>query len=508
MNRESALSRNIILVLIVSLAVIIVAVGVVMLLFPPQPDVVPTLNANVESTGNVVYIYHDGGTPLQKDRTIIMINGQEIPESSITFLHSQDWPWTAGKTLRAVYSGADTPGLVQVIYSSGSQQQLIYSTEIQGPQQTPIPISTIQAPQPATSAVTAIPTTLTSPGVTPVILPPGSLAPQPPISAFNAEPQSGQYPLSVSFADVSSGSPDTWLWYFGDGESSTERNPVHTYRNAGTYTVTLTVSNPYGSSTKTKPDYITSGLIPAANFVATPGEGPAPLEVRFNDLSTGNPTSWSWDFGDGTTSTEHNPSHTYYTPGSYSVTLSVSNQFGTNSRYLTNYMKVTEPVILDVFIDNCRNGYLVPDGYLQFTVTDFDAQIKIAGSIYRFREGDTVQLFIGNPENGEIDVNANGITSFSFDDVRMYVNGEFAERGIVSSIYVPRFEGLKSTFTLFVPAGEPDILMYVNGGRVFNGDGKRISVINLKQDSSGRMYYSQRIGNVGYRGGADAYKLG
>ncbi len=60
MNRESALSRNIVLVLIVSLAVIVVAVGVVLLLFPPQPDVVPTLNANVESSGNIVYIYHDG----------------------------------------------------------------------------------------------------------------------------------------------------------------------------------------------------------------------------------------------------------------------------------------------------------------------------------------------------------------------------------------------------------------------------------------------------------------
>jgi PKD repeat protein len=507
MNRESALSRNIVLVLIVSLAVIVVAVGVVLLLFPPQPDVVPTLNANVESSGNIVYIYHDGGTPLQKDRTIIRINGQEIPESSINFLHSQDWPWTPGKTLRAVYPGTDAPGLVQVIYSSGNNQQLIYSTEIQSPQQTPIPISTIQTPPPATSTVTAVPTTA-SPGVTPIILPPGTLAPQPPICAFNAEPKSGQYPLEVSFTDTSSGTPTAWLWNFGDGESSTEQNPVHIYKNAGTYTVTLTVNNPYGTSSRTIPDFISAGVIPSANFVGTPKEGPEPLDVQFNDLSTGSPVRWNWEFGDGKSSTDHNPTHTYYTSGAYSVTLTVENQFGTNTRIQTNYVKVSEPMVTDVFIENCRNGYLIPDGYLQFVVSDFNAQIKIAGSIYRFKEGDTVQLFIGDSEKGEIDVNANGITTFSFDDVRMYVNGEFAERGIVSSIYVPKFEGLKSTFTLVVPAGEPDILMFANGARVFNQDGKKITVINLKQDTSGKMYYVKKTGSVNYKGGADGYQLG
>ncbi len=507
MNRESALSSSIVLVLIVSLAVIIVAVVVVLFLFPPQPDVVPTLNANVESSGNIVYIYHDGGSALQKERTIIRINGEEIPQSSINFLHSQDWPWTAGKTLRAVYSGADAPGLVQVIYSGGSQQELIYTTEIQIPQQTPIPISTIQTPLPTTPPPTATPASV-SPGVTQIVTEPGTLAPQPPISAFSAEPRSGQYPLTVSFSDISTGSPDSWLWNFGDGESSTEQNPAHTYRNTGTYPVTLTVSNPYGSNTRTKADYIAAGTIPAANFVGMPKDGAAPLEVQFNDLSTGNPGSWSWDFGDGQISTGHNPSHTYYSPGIYSVTLTVSNQFGTNTRIQTNYTRVTEPVIVDVYLANCRNGYLVPDGYLQFMVADSDAWIKISGSIYRFMEGDTVQLFISDLEKGEIDVNANGITSFTFDDVRMYVNGEFAERGIVPGINVPRFEGLKSTFTLVVPAGETDILMFSNGGRVFNTDGKKITIINLKQDSSGKMYYSRKTGDVGYRGGADGYQLG
>ncbi len=83
--------------------------------------------------------------------------------------------------------------------------------------------------------------------------------------------------------------PDRLVVEFGDGESSTEQNPVHIYKNAGTYTVTLTVNNPYGMSSRTIPDFISAGVIPSANFVGNTKEGPAPLDIQFNDLSTGSP---------------------------------------------------------------------------------------------------------------------------------------------------------------------------------------------------------------------------
>ncbi|RKY56314.1 MAG: hypothetical protein DRP89_01620, partial [Candidatus Neomarinimicrobiota bacterium] len=69
-----------------------------------------------------------------------------------------------------------------------------------------------------------------------------------------------------------------------------------------------------------------SGTVPtiSAGFTASPLSGTTPLEVQFTDLSTGNPTSWAWDFGDGSTSTVQNPSHTYESVGSYTVMLTVS----------------------------------------------------------------------------------------------------------------------------------------------------------------------------------------
>ncbi len=78
-----------------------------------------------------------------------------------------------------------------------------------------------------------------------------------PVAAFSAVPTSGSAPLNVSFTDESTGSPTSWKWYFGDSTNSTDQNPVHTFSKPGIYTVSLTVNNPGGSSTKTISAYVT-----------------------------------------------------------------------------------------------------------------------------------------------------------------------------------------------------------------------------------------------------------
>jgi PKD repeat protein len=75
-------------------------------------------------------------------------------------------------------------------------------------------------------------------------------------AGFVASPIRGKPPLAVQFTDRSKGDPTTWLWQFGDGETSNEQNPSHTYTDVGKYTVTLEVSNSRGSDTETKPGYI------------------------------------------------------------------------------------------------------------------------------------------------------------------------------------------------------------------------------------------------------------
>ncbi|MBI4775968.1 MAG: PKD domain-containing protein [Deltaproteobacteria bacterium] len=80
--------------------------------------------------------------------------------------------------------------------------------------------------------------------------------PDPPVAAFSGSPTSGAAPLSVSFTDQSTNNPTSWSWNFGDGSNSSAQNPTHTYSSPGNYTVTLTVSNAYGSDSETKSNYI------------------------------------------------------------------------------------------------------------------------------------------------------------------------------------------------------------------------------------------------------------
>jgi YVTN family beta-propeller protein len=79
---------------------------------------------------------------------------------------------------------------------------------------------------------------------------------------------------------------------------------------------------------------------PTAAFSASPTSGKAPLTVKFTDKSTNNPTSWSWKFGDGTTSTTQSPSHTYSKAGKYTVNLTVTNSAGSNTSTKSSYINV------------------------------------------------------------------------------------------------------------------------------------------------------------------------
>lgn len=152
-------------------------------------------------------------------------------------------------------------------------------------------------------------------------------------------------PATVAFQDKSTGTtPLTYLWEFGDGATSTEVNPRHTYTRKGPYTVKLTVTNYYGSSTETKTNYIWIGMAPNAGFTGIPTTGNAPLTVAFTDRSTGYPVSWNWNFGDGQSSVEQNPTHTYWAGGDYTVSLVATNEYGATTAVNDYYIHVIPPL--------------------------------------------------------------------------------------------------------------------------------------------------------------------
>lgn len=91
---------------------------------------------------------------------------------------------------------------------------------------------------------------------------------------------------------------------------------------------------------------------PSANFTATPLSGCAPLVVTFTDASTGSPTAWDWDLGNGTLSTQQNPTTTYFNSGFYTITLTVTNAAGSNTIIKTQYIKVDDKPIVDFLASN------------------------------------------------------------------------------------------------------------------------------------------------------------
>jgi YVTN family beta-propeller protein len=166
-----------------------------------------------------------------------------------------------------------------------------------------------------------------------------------PTADFSGSPTTGNGPTTVKFTDKSTGLPTLREWLFGDGGYTTSQipiNPVHTYENAGNYNVSLKVKNDWGINKVEKSKYINiTAFPPDAHFRINPTQGLVPLTVQFTDKTTGVPTSWYWDFGDGTDSTLQNPVHSYNTAGIYTPILAASNNYGTSTKTSTVPITVT-----------------------------------------------------------------------------------------------------------------------------------------------------------------------
>ena len=172
---------------------------------------------------------------------------------------------------------------------------------------------------------------------------------QAPIADFAADNVIVSEGETVTFTDLSENTPNSWVWTFEGGTpaNSTDQSPVVTYSTAGTYDVSLVVSNIAGTSSEVlKTEYITVDQLPAADFMAdkvliTEGE-----TVTFTDLSGNTADSWNWTFEGGTpaASTDQSPVVIYAIPGTYDVTLEISNLAGDSDTELK-----TEYIVVDAF---------------------------------------------------------------------------------------------------------------------------------------------------------------
>jgi gliding motility-associated-like protein len=153
---------------------------------------------------------------------------------------------------------------------------------------------------------------------------------EPPVANFADMPMTGcSVPFAAQFSSLSAGAT-AWQWSFGDGNGSQEEAPAHTYTAFGTYNVTLRVENAQGCfDVLTRPGFVQLEE-PDVELTASAPEGCIPHSTSFSTRlrSIGAITSWQWDFGDGATSTDASPSHTYTQQGRFTVRLVMELQGG------------------------------------------------------------------------------------------------------------------------------------------------------------------------------------
>ncbi len=158
--------------------------------------------------------------------------------------------------------------------------------------------------------------------------------------------QSTSFTATVTDADQPSGTAFTYLWDFGDSTTSTLASPSHAFAEKKSYTITLKVTDSASNVTTVTHTLVIGNAPPVANFQASKTTVAVAETITFTDSSTdsdGTVASWAWNFGDSGTSTTKNPTHLYGTAGTYTVTLTVTDDKGSASSPKTLVITVSGP---------------------------------------------------------------------------------------------------------------------------------------------------------------------
>lgn len=287
-----------------------------------------------------------------------------------------------------------------------------------------------------------------------------------PVISFPSLPVEGCIPLTISPLDSINtlDAVTSYLWDFGDGTTSNSATPSHTYPVQGTYTVKLTITTSTGcTETYSLGGAVKVGRKPIINFTAAPNPVCAFQPVQFTD-QTNEADQWIWNFGDGGTSGQQNPSHQYSDTGLFTVTLYAKNNGCQDSLSIKDYIKVKPPIAKFGFQTNCTNR-------LQF---DFkDSSIGATSWFWDFGDGTTSTQ--QNPVHVFPSLNAYSVT--------LTVSNDTCSHSITKAIEVidenPDF--VTSTRIACRPTGVNFNAINVNGTHIINynwdfGNGSSLSI--------------------------------
>lgn len=216
-------------------------------------------------------------------------------------------------------------------------------------------------------------------------------------ASFNVATPSGCSPLVVTFTDQSTGPVTSWLWNFGNGNTSTQQNPAAAYLSSGIYTVSLIVSDGINFDTAVMPGAVTVFQDPDPSFSVSQTIGCAPLSVQFNDqtqIGDAPIQSYIWDFGDGVNASTANPSHTYTNPGTYSITMIPTDSNGCSADTISPGLISVVPTPTASFSANPTSGCVVPH---VVNFTDNSSGTGAMSYLWDFGDGNTSSL--ANPSH-------------------------------------------------------------------------------------------------------------
>ncbi|MDD1729029.1 MAG: PKD domain-containing protein [Methanospirillum sp.] len=243
------------LLIVAAVAIAVILIAAVFFVMPMFSDKAPDVTINPSQTGEDLFLYHAGGSPLTQEHLRVQINGALVSPDKYMLMGGGTWPWTSGTVLKVDTSGYVKPATVTLLYVPKSTEYTVFTTTVQPtptPTPTPEPVITPDQQPAGEGTPSEMPATQLkeTPGVagTPLVpvAPLNTVAPvvQSVTSGsivMDVQPAAGAAPLTVQCNDLTSGCIRNRVWDFGDGQTTMKRNPVHIYPFPGTYNISLDV---------------------------------------------------------------------------------------------------------------------------------------------------------------------------------------------------------------------------------------------------------------------------
>jgi PKD repeat protein len=240
----------------------------------------------------------------------------------------------------------------------------------------------------------------------------------PPVASFTATPTNLSVTVNGSGSTDSDGTVVSYAWNYGDGGTDTGVTPAaHVYAAAGTYTITLTVTDNGGlTNVATKSVTVAKANVPpVASFTATASGLTVALNGSASTDSDGTVVSYAWNYGDGATGTGATSSHTFASAGSYVITLTVTDNGGLTNSITKNVTVAISVLAGDSFTRTVSNGWGSADtGGAWSIVTGAASQTAVDGSVGRmnlptagYQLAALLNSYSGQDENIVVDTSAN-----------------------------------------------------------------------------------------------------